>query len=101
MIKIIWPCFVETARNQLALPKVSRLRGRVRPGKTMRGGFRNYSFNRLVCLSFAEHGRIAANPFGVRMILKVLRDGRKRARQIKIVAVDKAKDFPGRSFDAF
>ena|SRR5438128_3139394 len=43
-------------------------------------------------MPFTKHDGVATNPLTVSMSFEMIGDGRQRARQIEIVAVDKAKD---------
>src|SRR5215475_7870110 len=63
----------------------------------MRRRFWHVALDKLGCATLAKHYRIAADPFAVRMILKVLRDRRERSRQVNIITINETKDL-SRSF---
>src|SRR6266581_3333081 len=52
-------------------------------------------------MPFTKHDRVATNPLTVRMSFEMIGDGRQRAGQIEIVAVEKTKDVARGALETF
>src|SRR5262245_57998239 len=82
VIEIVRPGFIKSRTEQIQLPEMSRLRGRISPRKTLRRRLRHHRATQLCLVSLTKHDCVAANPFRLRVRLKMFDHGRERAGQV-------------------